>query len=1677
MQMANKSRDMDLESEDIHSVMNRALNIEEQAEGSSASVNPGSATSNANTLERFKKLVRKAIFLTPDEDVYFKAIPDEKWRKIFEVNFNGNYAYADRVILKKFREIKKTDMPRVEAEKAKIHNLDKAASWVNQAIKNNTPILYVTDIDNDGSFSQAIIQEFLRADPTSGMNSFVEYTQTVNGNAARGFTVDLIDKLVKMRGIDPSEPFLIVTADNGINSREEQLKIEARFPTAKLLVTDHHMLDPGTVVLEESDGHPNCLIFNPHHKPSEFYHKFNISGAATIGVLLRKVLDLRLNSAELGKAEKHIENITTLSRVANLLDYVHTDPMDKPEKDYEVTKFLQLSGLMNVNNSLSRIIISGIPEQAISELKNQIPDMDEDKVREEASNIETKNYVARVLLKLYMENRFKSDLTANDFASMFVAEMARPENFENVDSAVNRNFIEQLRPPIFGLSVDEDKTAFMDKLCDAMIDCYESIRESEKKMATELRKGKAMQRSTLPNSAIGYADAGIVRTFNRKLLGKVYNEENPGFLAIMDSGGDAKWSGSLRSAYDVSLIFTEQDKVNLEFELGVRIHTPGHERAAGFIIESANPAADPVTKEKIQKINEYINKRVTELREIESQNDEAWLLTDLSAIGLIDRINQVVRGSISNFERIVPLLKLTPDTIWTDSYSTKQYTMEDITKEKQFGYISINTDFHGGTVIVPVELVRKVVEGNYKDYMSINYMDSGVFMAERVVPEASAPYIKDLRGTNAKSQLIDQVFSNDFKEKNVIALNRDQIKDNPFFKYNDFGKSDFNLFERMVIGLIDKAHVNGHPIDTLAVFDVEANGFGNGKLMNFGAMNYSIVEGVGQKASIEYFKEGLFQNQRGREFLLTKEQIAALVPVKAQDKPGLDVERRKMLLMKRFTEKGTNHTYDIYYDYPDHARNDSVTPGLGPIAYVNNHAEINGEIVYNREIKAEMLAFLVKDDDFRVPQEMTNLTGITQEHLDKHGKPTHVADKEIAEYYKGKKVLFGAHNTPYDARIMRANAPLTYQVLLNNAIYDSALFCKEEKLTYDAVQVSRFEDVNGIPNNVHFFDNPHTDFSLTDFLSDDEKDGYYPDRTGNYLIGRDKGQYYFVDKVKHQIIKVRPSKDEQEGYGKNSDEKYDNAMMQGMLISALRREEIPNISIKYSVEKLSEQWMTHSLLLSDEPFAIEHVNLNTSKYAVLKNYESQMIFFQDNYLFDASPSKNIDDFCLAAFKGVSDFDKELLEEFVEDFLKINKDIQQKFTDSWMYKSVLSVMEPKTKVDLNNDNDSLVSFQTQIPKSKVRQIFYEALNFKTKYGIDHILQHEGHVNGPWDGDHKGDVAFEDKLTLGLLARRFYNPYSRDLSPAINRFTEAAYKAKLAFDLSHNLSDGAAHDSYSYRQGLMYRRGETTEMIAKIQEKEGKLLDKKETHVIKLKLGRDVLPNETCLCAVVKKGVALTREDIMKDAEMLDFIIVNEQTRNSLDNLSNHKSREEVTMLLEANDKVSLKYKEKLSAHYRYIEINKRDLQLKKLVEICNNIIVGDLPKKLPTTESFPDMSKQDVDIVERIINNQIGLRTPGELRSEDIDAARGLLLNIKNNKLPTALEKAIEDESLGFKTFKEVKDASFLKEVNIRRKEPIHSLLFKHPQLRMGNAFLKEQIDENKTEIVEVVKPRRARRMS
>lgn len=465
-------------------------------------------------LNDFKKTLKKSLLLEPKDQELFDKIPDKYFSSIFNRNFNGNFELAESILLNDFEQ-ETYDV--IEKEKLKIKNLKKSTDLISDAIEENKPLVFITDNDNDGSLAQAGIFEFLTGlSEKEKSEIYIQYAQTVNNNNSRGITYDLVDLWAKENNIDTDKEFIIVTADNGINSREEQSKINKHFPKAKIIITDHHLPDPDQVIIENK----NTVIFNPKYKPTEYFQEKNISGANTATVLLKNVLKARqedyikkenvpneeqeLMKHQLEEISKNMDNI---ARIANMLDYVETDITDKPLKDYVIEKFNEIGTLLNVNNSLNKMITGELNENTVETiLKNSDNDLDIDNLKDLVRNVKRRNVMAMRLLKIKenydkLDQNDKDGLKAKDFSDALSA--ALTDDGIELEHNINPNYVEQLRPIIYHYS-SKEQNIFEASITEGMTKVYQDLRRFEKALSQELRKSNIMNAEKLDNSTIMY---------------------------------------------------------------------------------------------------------------------------------------------------------------------------------------------------------------------------------------------------------------------------------------------------------------------------------------------------------------------------------------------------------------------------------------------------------------------------------------------------------------------------------------------------------------------------------------------------------------------------------------------------------------------------------------------------------------------------------------------------------------------------------------------------------------------------------------------------------------------------------------------------------------------------------------------------------------------------------------------------------------------------------------------------------------------------------------------------------------------------------------------------------------------------------------------------------------------
>lgn len=1598
----------------------------------------------------FRQLLKRSLLMDKHEIELFDKIPDEMINNIFEKNFNGNINTAERVLFNKYSKVQQIETERLESEKLKIKNLSKAASLISNALKTERPVLFITDADNDGSLSQSVLIEFMKLLPADKKQLIhIEYAQPIG--AAHGITYEIIEKSTEFRKWDNDKDFLIVTADNGINNREEQEKIMKRWNNAKLIVSDHHL--PSETVVHDDD---RSIIVNPKYEPTDYFKKKNISGANTLGVLLTQAFH-RFTSEKVSdytnEWKSAISNIREIGYWANLLDFAQSDIADMPTKPYTIERAVSLRPLLNTSTSMSTIITGKFDDEVLERIeKSTDGKINKTWLKNQIDDISVLNLLAHKLLNIYKEKNDKG-YAEDDFYSILAKEISNEDVENSIYKSINPNFIEQLRPIIFDLAAIDEKDVFDAALADNMTQVFTTLRKKERILLDKLREVNIVEQDRLENSTILYPiNEDIVKVFNRKILGKAYNQDNNGFLLTVGAISKNIVTGSMRTLYPIDDILVGKEE--LEEKLNINIYTRGHDKAAGYFIE-AKDSNTKITFDIVKEMNAWINKRVAVIKENDIMNDMPTLEIDFASVGLITRINAAVKANLAGMYGIPAIVRFSPNEdkeVWiTDSRTSEQFNLKEIVSKKTFGYQPIPTDLHGGAFIIPVELLRSVVEGGFEKGVALAYLNEGAFMAHQLVDVSKMPKLTKVMAEERNKEDLSNYYKETYKDSNFIPISREDFRNMPYFKYNRHGEKEFANWENLIITILDKSAQ-----DVLAVIDTEGTGLGKApKCFNIGGTNIKIDETSGSTIERSEFNKGYFKSSNGYEVLLDEEQINSLIEL-GEDENDADFNLKEVtILYKASLENGISSKRMIY-------------PGnYKELNQVSNIKEIPGremdQVLINRKINGFAFAYLIKDNDFAITKDFENLTGISQAMINELGITAKEVDEQLVAYYSSlkningdpAKIIFQAHNMPYDKGVISSNFQTFNQFMELNIISDTAKMARLDKLAYDDTPVCSFDGIEGLPPKVYFYDSPYSDYSMTTFLERiiaKNEGGVFPDITSKYLLryNEETGVFSFIDRTKNDEFLLET----------NVQTLWDSPDEGGARESG----QLPNNAVKYSVQRLSVRSMIRNILLNEE-LKIERLELNEDE----KPFANILNFYQDNYYFDDTVVNNLQNFYKSMYNKdsaiVELFETIKMEEFTEKFLKLNKKIQAKFHDGWIYEKVLNQYEPSVK-DLPIASDTLqqINYYTDLPNKKIKQVLQEVVHFKRAYNIEHALVHEQHNNikqHSEDGLGLSDTAYESILPQHLGIYKFYNPYFHSVLEAANEMISKNMKGSMISNTLKNINDqNIARDSFSYKQMSAFRREHKTDIIKVIESiNAGTHKDDNQSEEIKFKLKTDVLPIGSAVYA--KTTHKLSAEQIEEVSEKLNFIMINEQVKEAAKRLStlSEESKNNILKIVKASDTTSVEYKDEILSLFNDIQFSRREADFKKVAEIFKELLeTGEIKisnrlkvneyiieaseflsyefSKImdslePDSDVYP-MLEQVPEILSSLLEEQIeDERIKKQKAEEKIEKDR-----IKRAKKGLPEPEVCEDKP----EVNPVRQYNFLNEVDIQRREPLGFLL-------------------------------------
>ena len=160
-------------------------------------------------------------------------------------------------------------------------DFDKPANFLAKVIEDNTFIFFYTDSDADGVLSGATCDYAMKAIKYD--NYMVKSNDRHYGNGVNEHTITLLEECLLDRNISEDEPIIMVTADHGSSNVKAIKNLRDRFPTLKVIITDHHNFNE----LNEPD-----VDFHLNNQASYSNLPKSYSGCVMVGYLMANLIEM-----------------------------------------------------------------------------------------------------------------------------------------------------------------------------------------------------------------------------------------------------------------------------------------------------------------------------------------------------------------------------------------------------------------------------------------------------------------------------------------------------------------------------------------------------------------------------------------------------------------------------------------------------------------------------------------------------------------------------------------------------------------------------------------------------------------------------------------------------------------------------------------------------------------------------------------------------------------------------------------------------------------------------------------------------------------------------------------------------------------------------------------------------------------------------------------------------------------------------------------------------------------------------------------------------------------------------------------------------------------------------------------------------------------------------------------
>lgn len=443
---------------------------------------------------------------------------------------------------------------------------------------------------------------------------------------------------------------------------------------------------------------------------------------------------------------------------------------------------------------------------------------------------------------------------------------------------------------------------------------------------------------------------------------------------------------------------------------------------------------------------------------------------------------------------------------------------------------------------------------------------------------------------------------------------------------------------------------------------------------------------------------------------------------------------------------------------------------------IDNYRYIDdNHVLVNERITIEVASQLAATDEgqpIRVSLKVQNLTNLTMDMLAELGASNREVQRNILNVLAGKgKLIFQAHNLPYDNNISRVNYPELYDLMSNSLHIDSAVPAKNYQIAYTGIKVNNI-------SGVEFYNAEFPGYNLSTLIGDRSLKSFsYPSIKGSHILNVNGEDVVLFDKDTRISTKLSMTRSE----------------LQETLLPTLKPMQYP----KYGIEKLLRMATIRDMI--DHQPVKETVYIPYQRIGNAAMDDSLWQHFQTHYAFEKTLDENI-----IAFKMLPEV-KNMLDGIVSnldtapeklvaaraagndnfspnkkfktkkaeaehakalstftyedvfkmnaiDFLEKNQSNAERYARSWLYELVLEQHET-TEKNPQASFISGISELTGIQNDMIKTIYDEVYRYRKFRDIQSYRVHETHNNIGLEGD-----AFQESIAfIHMLALKRNNPF--------------------------------------------------------------------------------------------------------------------------------------------------------------------------------------------------------------------------------------------------------------------------------------------------------------------------------